>query len=98
MEEIGLCPQGEKSGNAEKLAEYICSSKYLKSTYIKLMYLISYIYTQVYAEAEQVCVIFYLWIQILGIPEVALKGHKECFEIPIQDINSADISDSAVGY
>lgn len=56
MEEIGLCPQGEKSGNAEKLAEYICSSKYLKSTYIKLMYLISYIYTQVYAEAEQ-----YMW-------------------------------------
>lgn len=45
-----------------------------------------------------VCVIFYLWIQILEIPEVALKGHKECFEIPIQDINSADISDSAVGY
>uniref|UniRef100_A0A8V0XD56 Uroporphyrinogen-III synthase n=1 Tax=Gallus gallus TaxID=9031 RepID=A0A8V0XD56_CHICK len=25
VEEIGLCPQGEKSGNAEKLAEYICS-------------------------------------------------------------------------
>ncbi|XP_054238272.1 uroporphyrinogen-III synthase isoform X3 [Indicator indicator] len=26
VEEIGLIPQGEKSGNAEKLAEYICSS------------------------------------------------------------------------
>ncbi|XP_010283378.1 PREDICTED: uroporphyrinogen-III synthase [Phaethon lepturus] len=25
VEEIGLTPQGEKSGNAEKLAEYICS-------------------------------------------------------------------------
>ncbi|XP_048801368.1 uroporphyrinogen-III synthase isoform X3 [Lagopus muta] len=25
VEEIGLSPQGEKSGNAEKLAEYICS-------------------------------------------------------------------------
>ncbi|NWX42892.1 HEM4 synthase, partial [Steatornis caripensis] len=25
VEEIGLMPQGEKSGNAEKLAEYICS-------------------------------------------------------------------------
>ncbi|NXC19579.1 HEM4 synthase, partial [Corythaeola cristata] len=25
VEEIGLAPQGEKSGNAEKLAEYICS-------------------------------------------------------------------------
>ncbi|KAM4775714.1 uroporphyrinogen-III synthase [Cyanocitta cristata] len=25
VEEIGLFPQGEKSGNAEKLAEYICS-------------------------------------------------------------------------
>ncbi|NXH09901.1 HEM4 synthase, partial [Bucco capensis] len=25
VEEIGLIPQGEKSGNAEKLAEYICS-------------------------------------------------------------------------
>ncbi|KFP42465.1 Uroporphyrinogen-III synthase, partial [Chlamydotis macqueenii] len=25
VEEIGLVPQGEKSGNAEKLAEYICS-------------------------------------------------------------------------
>lgn len=32
VEEIGLTPQGEKSGNAEKLAEYICSSKYLKSS------------------------------------------------------------------
>ncbi|XP_074015089.1 uroporphyrinogen-III synthase isoform X2 [Numenius arquata] len=27
VEEIGLIPQGEKSGNAEKLAEYICSKK-----------------------------------------------------------------------
>lgn len=27
VEEIGLTPQGEKSGNAEKLAEYICSSE-----------------------------------------------------------------------
>ncbi|NXT81814.1 HEM4 synthase, partial [Zapornia atra] len=25
VEEVGLIPQGEKSGNAEKLAEYICS-------------------------------------------------------------------------
>ncbi|NXO03594.1 HEM4 synthase, partial [Rhinopomastus cyanomelas] len=25
VEEVGLTPQGEKSGNAEKLAEYICS-------------------------------------------------------------------------
>ena len=32
VEEIGLSPQGEKTGNAEKLAEYICSSKYLKSS------------------------------------------------------------------
>jgi len=30
VEEIGLTPQGDKSGNAEKLAEYICSSKYLE--------------------------------------------------------------------
>lgn len=29
VEEIGLIPQGEKAGNAEKLAEYICSSKWL---------------------------------------------------------------------
>ncbi|OXB82554.1 UNVERIFIED_CONTAM: hypothetical protein H355_005809 [Colinus virginianus] len=43
VEEIGLSPQGEKSGNAEKLAEYICSSKYLKSSaYMKLTCLISY--------------------------------------------------------
>ncbi|KAJ7398839.1 hypothetical protein BTVI_121521 [Pitangus sulphuratus] len=27
VEEIGLTPQGEKCGNAEKLAEYICSKK-----------------------------------------------------------------------
>nr|XP_021147684.1 uroporphyrinogen-III synthase isoform X2 [Columba livia] len=27
VEEIGLAPQGEQSGNAEKLAEYICSSQ-----------------------------------------------------------------------
>ncbi|XP_062435575.1 uroporphyrinogen-III synthase isoform X2 [Rhea pennata] len=28
VEEIGLAPQGEKSGNAEKLAEFICSSAF----------------------------------------------------------------------
>ncbi|OXB62955.1 hypothetical protein ASZ78_014967 [Callipepla squamata] len=31
VEEIGLSPQGEKSGNAEKLAEYICSRVPLES-------------------------------------------------------------------
>ncbi|XP_062352678.1 uroporphyrinogen-III synthase isoform X3 [Cinclus cinclus] len=31
VEEIGLIPQGEKAGNAEKLAEYICSSIPLES-------------------------------------------------------------------
>ncbi|XP_030341745.1 uroporphyrinogen-III synthase isoform X3 [Strigops habroptila] len=31
VEEIGLSPQGEKSGNAEKLAEYICSSTYFSA-------------------------------------------------------------------
>ncbi|XP_074015090.1 uroporphyrinogen-III synthase isoform X3 [Numenius arquata] len=31
VEEIGLIPQGEKSGNAEKLAEYICSRIPLES-------------------------------------------------------------------
>lgn len=72
MEEIGLSPQGEKSGNAEKLAEYICSSEYLKSSiYIKLMYLVSCIYSRLYAETGGyvVCVILHLWIQILGIPK-----------------------------
>ncbi|NXF85707.1 HEM4 synthase, partial [Eubucco bourcierii] len=32
VEEIGLIPQGEKSGNAEKLAEYICSREKLNSS------------------------------------------------------------------
>ncbi|XP_042719824.1 uroporphyrinogen-III synthase isoform X1 [Lagopus leucura] len=32
VEEIGLSPQGEKSGNAEKLAEYICSREKPRSS------------------------------------------------------------------
>jgi hypothetical protein len=31
VSKIGLDAEGESSGNAEKLAEYICSSKYKKN-------------------------------------------------------------------